>query len=134
PFSGVRRAVDRRCPARGSARRLEHHSPMTEFSTIEVLETLRRAEKEQTLTYRSLAARAEAAGDGELAQRFHDLHADEQHHFSRITARILELGGQPVDLADVRPDVAAADGNLDGWAQEIRAREQYEVDRYRDAL
>ena len=93
---------------------------------IEELESMRRAEKEQTLAYRSLAVRAESAGMADLAQRFHDMHADEQHHLSRLTARILELGGRPADLAGVK----AAEIPLAGWEPVIRQREHDEIDRY----
>ena len=48
--------------------------------TLGLLEASREREKAQALFYRSLAARAEAAGDEELADRFYALHADEQHH------------------------------------------------------
>ena len=103
---------------------------MTAPGTIQRLEVLRRAEKEQALTYRILAARAESLDDPELAQRFHDLHADEQHHLSRLTARVLELGGRPDDLQDI----SAAAVSLDTWADLVRAREQREIDRYHEAL
>jgi rubrerythrin len=96
----------------------------------EMLESLRRAEKEQALLYRRLAALAETAGDEDLAQRFHDLHADEQHHLSRLTARLLELGGRPVDLGDVRVGPAT----LDGWEALVHQRETLEVQRYREAI
>jgi rubrerythrin len=96
----------------------------------EMLESLRRAEKEQALLYRRLGALAEAADDGDLAQRFHDLHADEQHHLSRLTARLLELGGRPVDLGDVR----AASATLEGWEALVHERETLEVRRYREAI
>jgi len=96
----------------------------------EMLESLRRAEKEQALLYRRLGALAETVGDEELAQRFHDLHADEQHHLSRLTARLLELGGRPVDLGDIRVGAAT----LDGWETLVHQRETLEVQRYREAI
>jgi rubrerythrin len=92
----------------------------------DALEQARRAEKVQALTYRSLAARAESGDDGELAQRFHELHADEQHHLSRLTARVLELGWQPVDLADV----VANQLSLEAWEGPVRAGENEEIERY----
>jgi bacterioferritin (cytochrome b1) len=97
---------------------------------MSLLENLRRAEKEQALLYRRLAALAEEREDELLAQRFHDLHADEQHHLSRLTARLLELGGRPADLADVRPAV----GELYGWEDLVRTREAAEIQRYTSAL
>lgn len=93
------------------------------------LEALRRAEKEQALFYRALAARAEET-DPPTAGRFHDLHADEQHHLSRLTARVLELGGRPVDLSNLS---VKSDGE-GGWREVIAARELQEIERYQEAL
>lgn len=103
-------------------------SPAT-ASLVELLEEARAAEKEQALAYRTLAARAEEESP-ELAQRFHDLHADEQHHLSRLTARVLELGARPRDLSGAR----ATPIGLDGWESQVRERELGEIDRYRRAL
>lgn len=99
---------------------------MSRPGLIQRLEELRRAEKEQALAYRNVAARAEAAGLPDLAQRFHDLHADEQHHLSRLTARVLELGGRPAELVVATP----AEVPLDGWEPAVRERERAEIDRY----
>jgi bacterioferritin len=102
----------------------------TSFDLAGSLEEARRAEKEQALLYRSLAGRAEVEGETDLAQRFHELHADEQHHLSRLTARLLELGGRPADLsALVLPLV-----ELEGWEDTMRARERREIERYRTLL
>jgi rubrerythrin len=90
------------------------------------LETLRSAEKAQAMYYRGLAARAEEEGDAAFAQRLHDLHADEQHHVSRLTARLVELGHTPRELE--RP--AAPGSPLAGWESEAKHREQAEVERY----
>lgn len=103
---------------------------MAEHSPIPQLEILRKAEKEQALVYRDLAARAEESGDPELAQRFHDLHADEQHHLSRLTARILELGGMPADLGGVSFEPIP----LTEWQESIREREEREIRRYHEML
>lgn len=97
---------------------------------VALLEDARRAEKEQALVYRSLAAKAESAGAPDLAQRFHDLHADEQHHLSRLTARLLELRERPSDL----PGTTSIVISLDAWKAEVRAREQEEVRRYQRLL
>jgi rubrerythrin len=96
---------------------------------ISALEARRAAEKAQAQFYRALAADAEASGDGTLSQRLHDLHADEQHHLSRITARILELGGSPGDLPP-----AGSLPVLAGWEAEARLREHDEVAAYRALL
>jgi rubrerythrin len=92
---------------------------------IDALQQAREAEKEQALYYRSLAAAAEAAGDAALSERFNELHADEQHHLSRLTARLLELGATPRDLPQ-RGEAAA----LEGWEEVAQRREDAEVKRY----
>jgi rubrerythrin len=96
---------------------------------IEALQRCREAEKSQAVFYRRLAALAESAGDEPLSQRLHDLHADEQHHLSRLTARLLELGARVADLSHV----AAPDAGLDDWEPVARGRERAEAERYQAA-
>lgn len=93
---------------------------------VDALHRARAAEKEQTLFYRYLAVHAEAANLPLLADRLNGLLADEQHHLSRITARLLELGENVSDLAHTEPPHT----ELDGWETVARARERDEVDRY----
>jgi rubrerythrin len=93
------------------------------------IEECRRAERDQTVFYRALAADAEAAGDEPLARRFHDLHADEQHHFSRLTALLLEDGHSPTSHDPVAPAV-----DLTDWESAARERERAEIARYRGVL
>jgi rubrerythrin len=95
----------------------------------EVLEASRVREKAQTLFYRALAAQAVAAGDDDASERLNDLHADEQHHLSRLTARLLELGHHPQDLYAV----PAPGGELEGWERVARDREHEEVRWYEAA-
>jgi rubrerythrin len=90
----------------------------------------RAREKAQTLFYRRLAAEAEAELDGAASERLNELHADEQHHLSRLTARLIELGGAPADLRDV----PVPEGSLNGWEALARAREQDEILWYEEAL
>jgi rubrerythrin len=90
----------------------------------------RRREKAQTLFYRKLAADAERVLDPAASERLNELHADEQHHLSRLTARLLELGGRPDDLRDV----AVPACELLGWEAAARERERDEVSWYEDAL
>ncbi|HYJ79011.1 MAG TPA: ferritin-like domain-containing protein [Longimicrobiaceae bacterium] len=97
---------------------------------IAALEGARAAEKAQALFYRALAAQAEARGDGALSERLNELHADEQHHLSRLTARLLELDAAPADLARLAADPA----DVDGWEAVARPREQAEVRRYEALL
>ena len=92
----------------------------------DALEALRAAEKEQAGHYRRLSVLAETAGDEATAQRLHDLHADEQHHLSRLTARLIELGHTPRELAGA----PAGTGSLEGWESVARAREEGEVRQY----
>jgi len=93
----------------------------------ERLAEAREREKGMTLFYRALAALAEDAGRPADAERLNDLHADEQHHLSRLTARLIELGGSPADLRSItRPDV-----DLEVWEGAAREREADEVAYYR---
>ena len=94
--------------------------------TIQALQVCREAEREQAQFYRALAAQAEAQGDAALAQRLHDLHADEQHHLSRLTARLMELGAEPHELAGI----AAPHASLRRWEDEAQRREREEIHRY----
>ena len=90
------------------------------------LQAARAAEKAQALFYRALAAAAEDAGDAALGERLNELHADEQHHLSRLTARLLELGARPEPLDGMRAPAVS----LDGWEAAAAAREAEEVGRY----
>lgn len=87
----------------------------------------REREKAMTLFYRALAADAEDAGRAVDVERLNNLHADEQHHLSRLTARLIELGGTPADLRSV-PRPAAV---LETWEADAREREADEVAYYR---
>lgn len=97
---------------------------------VRLLEESRVREKRQTLFYRALAAEAEWSDRPDEAERLNGLHADEQHHLSRLTARVLEVGGRPADLRDVgRPEVT-----LEAWEEAARVRETEEIGWYEDAL
>ena len=93
------------------------------------LQRAREGEKEQALFYRALAAAAEERGDAALAERFNELHADEQHHLSRLTARLMEMGAAPRELSPPAPPFG-----LDGWEEVAEARERGEVARYEALL
>ena len=97
---------------------------------IPALESARAAEKEQALYYRTLAAEAEDRSDAAMSERFNELHADEQHHVSRLSARLLELGAGLADLSGSRPSSA----RMEGWEAEARRREEAEVRRYEALL
>ena len=94
--------------------------------TLTLLAEARAAEKAQALFYRALAAEAEARGDAALSERYNDLHADEQHHLSRLTARLLELGAPLVELGNMKGELVG----MDGWEPAARMREEAEVLRY----
>jgi rubrerythrin len=98
---------------------------------VAVLDALReaaRAERTQAAYYRALASRAEPDSP-DLAERLNGLVADEQHHLSRLVARLLELdAGTAVD----EPDAFSA--GLEGWETEARLRERGEIDRYEALL
>lgn len=102
----------------------------TADEVVGALNACRGAEKEQTLFYRALAAAAELRGDAAQAERLNALHADEQHHLSRLTARLIELGGRPSDVSEL--GVPGAD--LEGWEAAAREREREEVARYEALL
>lgn len=93
------------------------------------LHAARAAERQQAMYYRALAALAEAAGDAVGSERLNGLHADEQHHLSRLTARLLELGETLAPLDETAQPTGLAD-----WEYAARLREQGEVIRYEKLL
>jgi rubrerythrin len=95
------------------------------------LHDARLAEKRQALFYRALAAAAEEVNDGDLSERMNGLHADEQHHLSRLTVRLVEFG-EPV--ADLGAEVAPAVRLDDDWENHAREREYDEIERYERLL
>lgn len=95
---------------------------------VELLREGRRREGLQALFYRALSGQAEDAGDPVAAERLNELLADEQHHVSRLTARLLELG-EEVE----RGRLPAPRADLEGWEEEARGREADEVAWYESA-
>jgi len=96
---------------------------------LRALHAARLAEKAQTHFYRALAALAEEVPDEATAERLNGLLADEQHHFSRLSARLLELGESLPDSA-TPVDVPT----LTDWEENARARERAEISRYEQLL
>ncbi|MCH7564314.1 MAG: hypothetical protein IH968_10875 [Gemmatimonadetes bacterium] len=88
----------------------------------------RRREKAQTQYYRALASVAESEGDGPVSERLNELHADEQHHLSRLTARLIELGERPEDLSSFPREEAV----FHGWERVARDRELAEIEWYEE--
>ena len=97
---------------------------------ISALEAARAAEKAQALFYRALAAEAEDRGDAALSERFNELHADEQHHVSRLSVRLMEMGTPLADIDDLQGETVG----MDGWEPVAARREQAEVARYEQLL
>jgi rubrerythrin len=96
---------------------------------VALLNEGRRREREQTAFYRFLAGDAELAGDAATAERLNELLADEQHHVSRLTARLLEMGERLQEEAGT-PEIPA----LAGWEEVARGREAEEVAWYLEAI
>jgi rubrerythrin len=97
---------------------------------IGALQDARRAEKAQTLFYRMLAAAAAEAGDTQGEEDLNGLHADEQHHLSRITVTLVEANAAVNDLNDIAPPAAV----YPDWQDNARAREEAEIARYEALL
>lgn len=97
---------------------------------IAELHGARAEERSQALFYRALASVAEVSNDADLAERLNGLHADEQHHLSRLSARLLEMGEKLEDLGPPSlPEVG-----IEAWESLAREREQVEIDRYTTLL
>jgi rubrerythrin len=99
---------------------------MTRTDVVDALHHARAEEKAQALFYRALASLAEDVEDEELAERLNGLHADEQHHLSRLSARLVELGQPLEDLSRM----AAPAADLHSWETVARRRELVEIERY----
>jgi rubrerythrin len=101
------------------------------LSFAHVLHEARVLEKEQTLFYRTLSAEAEVQGNLEDIEALNGLLADEQHHLSRLSVRLVELGEELEPLNDVHPPAAAI---YPAWQETARTRERAEVARYEAML
>lgn len=95
----------------------------------ELLREGRGRERAQALFYRFLAGDAEMTGNVEAAERLNGLLADEQHHVSRLTARLLEMGEEPGQDTPESPTTSLAH-----WEAAARAREEEEVRWYERAI
>ncbi len=96
------------------------------MNLVEILERSREREKAQTLLYRGLASEAADRGQERMAERLNELHADEQHHLSRLTARLLELGERPAELSRKPPPPVP----FTEWPDRAREKEEEEVAWY----
>ena len=102
---------------------------MTADAIAGLLRAVRAAEKEQTLFYRALSTVAEERNDSEDIEALNGLLADEQHHLSRLTVRLLELNQEAPPL-----EVAAPQTSYDDWRTVARERERAEIARYESLL
>lgn len=87
----------------------------------------RDAERDQIAFYRALAIEAERAGQEGVAERVNGLLADEQHHYSRLVARLMETEGL---MGGGVPATLLRDIGWTGWEERARARERGEIERY----
>lgn len=97
---------------------------------MEWLAEARRREKERTRIYRSRAAAAEDVGDVLASERLNGLHADEQHHLSRLSARVMELGGPLEEL----PNGLMEGVGVEDWEKSAREEEEEEIAFYESSL
>lgn len=97
--------------------------------TIRWLREARAAEKAQTLFYRALSATAEVRRAEADIEDLNGLLADEQHHLSRISVRMVELGAEIPHL-----DIATPNCDYSDWRHDARLRECEEIARYERLL
>jgi ferritin-like metal-binding protein YciE len=95
------------------------------------LHEARALEKEQALFYRVLSAQAEEHGNTEDIEALNELLADEQHHLSRLSNRLVELGEELAALNDAH---MPSDAIYENWRDVARIRERKEVARYEAML
>lgn len=88
-------------------------------------------EKEQAQFYRVLSAEAEERGNAEDIEALNGLLADEQHHLSRLSVRLVELGEELAALSD---EHMPSDALYDRWQEVARTRERNEIARYEKLL
>jgi len=98
-------------------------------ATVLLLQAARLAEKEQALFYRALSTIAEERSDLQDVEALNGLLADEQHHLSRISVRLVELGHETAQL-----NAAAPACDYRHWRSQARQRERAEIDRYQRLL
>lgn len=104
---------------------------MTPPSYAPALHEARALEKEQALFYRVLSAEAETQGNAEDAEALNGLLADEQHHLSRLSVRLVELGEELAPLGD---NHLPSDAVYAHWQDVARIRERKEIARYEQIL
>ena len=95
------------------------------------LHEARALEKEQAQFYRVLSSLAEDEGNVEDIEALNGLLADEQHHLSRLSVRLVELGE---DLAPLSDEHMPSEATYSTWRDVARIRERKEITRYEDML
>ena len=95
------------------------------------LHEARALEKEQAQFYRVLSSLAEEEGSAEAIEALNGLLADEQHHLSRLSVRLVELGE---DLAPLNDAHMPSDAIYASWRDVARIRERKEIARYENIL
>jgi hypothetical protein len=104
---------------------------MTPPSYAPALHEARALEKEQALFYRVLSAQAEEQGNAADVEALNGLLADEQHHLSRLSVRLVELGEELAPLTDKHQESETVYTN---WQEVARIRERKEIARYEEIL
>ncbi|HEY0674548.1 MAG TPA: hypothetical protein VGD27_19885 [Longimicrobiales bacterium] len=104
---------------------------MTPPSFAPALHEARVLEKEQAQFYRVLSAEAEERGNAVDIEALNGLLADEQHHLSRLSVRLVELGEELAPLSDQN---MPSDAIYDSWQHVARIRERKEIARYETIL
>lgn len=104
---------------------------MTPPSYAPALHEARALEKEQAQFYRVLSAQAEEQGNLEDVEALNGMLADEQHHLSRLSVRLVELGE---DLAALNDAHMPTDAVYPHWQEVARIRERKEIARYEGIL
>ena len=95
------------------------------------LHEARALEKQQAQFYRVLSAEAEEQGNLEDVEALNGLLADEQHHLSRLSVRLVELGEELAPLSDAK---LPSDAVYPAWHEVARIRERKEIARYEEML
>lgn len=104
---------------------------MTPASYVPALHEARALEKEQAQFYRVLSTQAEDAGNLEDVEALNGLLADEQHHLSRLSVRLVELGEE---LAAFNDEHMHSEAVYENWHDVARIRERKEIARYEAIL
>jgi rubrerythrin len=104
---------------------------MTPPAYAPALHEARALEKEQAQFYRVLSSLAEEHAIAEDIEALNELLADEQHHLSRLSVRLVELGEDLAPLSDAH---MPSDAIFDNWRDVARIRERKEVARYESLL